>query len=250
MSKRLTISFVFSGIAHLLVMVLLLINFGFDEIEITDQLVAPNIMAKAIDGAAVQREIKRREEVKNKKVRDARRKKREEAQRKKRLAEEKAREKRAAEQKRQEDEKKAKKLAEQKKRDGEARERKAWERKQEEIALQKQREKDLADKLAAEQQAMAARRQAIMSEVDIYKTRIKNKIERNWNKPERDGYCLFTLRLGPGGIFLTFNKLEDTAQYCDSAQRAVAKAAPYPMSSDPDVLDELRSLNIVLGNRP
>lgn len=258
MSKRFVISLVFSGIAHVLVLLLLIANFSFDTIDVSKEKVAPNINAVAVDGEAIRKEIQRRENQKQQKVRDEQQRKerikkqqqaeRERKQREKAEAERKRKEKLAADEKKRKEaerKKREQELAEQKKREEEA-------RKKREAELKAQREREeklLAEQMEAEAQALAARRQAIMSEVDLFKVRIESKIKRYWNQPERSGYCIFNIRLGAGGILLGFTQLEEQGGYCDSAQRAVAKADPLPMSNDPDVINELRSLNIQLGKK-
>ncbi len=240
-----------SGVAHLFLLSLLWLHFDFDVIEPTNEKVAPNIQATAVDGAAIKKEIQRRENQQQQKVKQAQQKVERERQAKAKAEQDRkdkiALEKKRKEQKKKEEQEKAerdKQIAEQKK--------KAEAQKKLDQQLEEKRkleEQLMNEQLAAEQQVLAAKRQAIMSEVDIFKSRIESKIRQYWNKPEKDGYCLFNLRLGPSGILLGFVILEENGRYCDSARIAVQQAEPFPMSKNSDVIDELRSLNIVLGKR-
>ncbi|NVK87047.1 MAG: cell envelope integrity protein TolA [Gammaproteobacteria bacterium] len=254
MSKRLIISLVISLLAHLLLLLGMILAYSFDSVAVPRDKVAPNIRAVAVDGAAIKqrKEVKKTPQKTPPKAQDDKaklRKQQEERKRQQQIAEEKKR--KAAEAKKQADAKKKqaeevkrqKELAEQKKRD-------EAERKKREQALAEQRQREeelLAEQMAAEQQAMAAEREAVLSEVEIYKTRIEARIRQYWNQPEFQGECTFNIRLGPGGILLSYQELAEKGnRYCDSAERAVAKAAPFPMSKNPAVIDELRSLNILL----
>ncbi|WMS88869.1 cell envelope integrity protein TolA [Pleionea litopenaei] len=261
MSKRLIISLIISGAAHLLLLVAMIIMYSFDSVEVREK-VAPNIRAKAVDGAAIKQLVEQQQKKpppkttpkktntqdQKKKQQELERKKREaEKLRQKKIADEKKRKEAEAKKKRDaEAKKKAEQLAEQKKKELEEQK-----KRDQALAEQRQREEEfMAEQLAAEQQAMAAQREAVMSEAAIYRSRIEGKIRQYWNQPENAGYCDFNLRLGPGGILLGFKILDQQGRYCDSAERAVVKAAPFPMSKDPAVIDELRSLNISLGLSP
>lgn len=206
-------------------------------------------------------EEKKLEETKRKQVESERKRKQEEKKaadaKKKRIADDKARKKKIAEDKKKklEQEKKAKaeaerkrkqKLAEEKKRkEEEARKKKEAEEK----AAQEAMEREMDRQMAAEAAELAeASRQIVMSEVEKYRALIVSQIKRNWIEPETGGSCNFKMSLAPGGLVLNVQAVAGDNQHCETGLRAIYKAEPLPVSSDPDVFAELKNSFFQLEN--
>lgn len=180
--------------------------------------------------AELEKQREQQEEIARKKKADAERKKKEEQERKRKLKEEAERKKKEAERKRKEEERKRKEA--------------------EEKARQEAIEKEMQRQMEAEAAALAeAHHQQVMTEVDKYVTLIKGKIERNWFKPEHQGYCIFKVSLSPGGLVLSVTAVEGDPQYCESGERAIYKAEPLPVSNDPHVFEKLKFINLTLDDR-
>ncbi len=205
-------------------------------------------------------EEKKLAETKRKQAEAERKRKQEEKKaadaKKKRIADEKARKKKQAEEKKKklEQEKKAKAEAERKRKQKEAEEKKRKEeearrkKEAEEKAAQEALERELEQQMAAEAAALAsAKNEFVMSEVDKFVALIRGKITRNWLEPENPGYCVFRLRLAPGGLVTGVTVLSGDKLHCDSGQRAIYKAEPLPVSNDPDVFEKLKAIKLTLG---
>ena len=216
-----------------------------------------------------EQQAKKRRQEEEKKAEDAR-KRRENAERKRKEEESKAL---ALKKKRQKEEEERKKKAEQeKKRKAEAdrkrkadeeRKRKAEEERKrkakeeaerkrkeaEEKARQEALEREMQAQMDAEAAELAAARQAaVMSEVDIFNTRIRSKIERNWFKPETIGQCTFRIKMSPGGLVINIEVIDGTPAHCESGRRAILRAEPLPVSKDPDVFNVLKTRTFKLEN--
>lgn len=176
---------------------------------------------------------------------------------KKKAADEKARKKKIAVEKKQKADAEKKRKAEaerkrkkkedaEKKRKEDARKKKLAEEKAAQEALEKEMEQQMADEAAA---LSDAKHQQVMNEVDKYVSLITGKIKRNWIKPEKLGYCIFRINLAPGGLVVGVSVLQGDKQHCDSGQRAIYKAEPLPVSSDPDVFAELKVIRLTLGEQ-
>lgn len=187
-------------------------------------------------------EEKKAEEAKKKRIADDKaRKKKIEADKK--LA---AKKKADAEKKRkaEAERKRKQKIADEKRKKEEARKKKLAEEK----AAQEALELEMQRQMEAEAEALnAAKHQQVMTEVDKFVSLIQGKIKRNWLEPEGIGYCIFRISLAPGGLVIGVSVLEGDKQHCDSGQRAIYKAEPLPVSNDPDVFAELRSIRLTLG---
>jgi len=169
---------------------------------------------------------------------------------KKRIKDEKARKKKAeAEKKRKAEADRKKKAEAEKRRKAKAeaeRKRKAAEEKARMEAMEREMQAQM-DAEAAE--LNAAHRQQVLNEVDKYVTLIRGKIYRNWIEPEHAGYCIYKLQVSPGGLVIGLSVVEGDPMHCESGQRAIYKSEPLPVSKDPDVFAELKSINLTLGEK-
>jgi len=94
----------------------------------------------------------------------------------------------------------------------------------------------------------AAHQQQILSEVDIFNTRIQSKISNNWFKPEAKGYCDIRIKISQGGLVLNIEVIAGAATHCESGKRAIMRAEPLPMSKDPDAFAALKTRTFRLHN--
>jgi len=205
---------------------------------------------KAADAKERQIKAERKRKAEEKKAADLK---------KKRISDEKARKKKEAEEKKRKDaaDRKKKADAEKKRKADEAeRKRKAKEKadrerkEAEEKARQDALEKEMMQQMESDMAELdAAHQKLVMTEVDKYISLIRNKIYRNWIEPEQAGYCLYKLKVSQGGLVIGLSVAEGDSQHCESGQRAIYKSEPLPVSKDPDVFKELRSINLTLGER-
>jgi len=169
---------------------------------------------------------------------------------KERKASEEAAKKAAA--KRKQEEVKAKKVADERKRKEEAeRKRKAEterKRKAEELARQQQ-EQMMQDALAAEQASLSqTRNKQVLSEVQRYTSMIRATIQRNLVVDEsmRGKSCRIFIRLANDG-FVTANKIvSGDPVVCRATKTAINKAGRLPVSSEPDVYNKLKEINLTV----
>jgi len=187
-------------------------------------------------------EEKKTADAKKKRVADEKARKKKVAVEKKKKAE--AERKRKAKAKAEAERKRKKKEDAEKKRKEAARKKKLAEEKAAQEALEKEMEQQMADEIAAINEV---KQQQILSEVDKYVSLITGQIKRNWIKPEQLGYCIFRVRLAPGGLVIGVSVVQGDTQHCDSGQRAIYKAEPLPVSKDPDVFAELKLIKLTLG---
>lgn len=171
------------------------------------------------------------------------------AAREKQQAEERRAKKAEAERKRKEQE--AKQAAEaaakaEAKRKAEAAERK---RKAEEAKKRAEEQRKMQEELEAEQQRIQARRQQkVASEVDKYKVLIKQTIEQNWNKTSamQGKSCRLTIRLAKNGFVTSVNQGNGDPIVCQSARAAILKVGTLPVSSDPDVFQQMKEITFTM----
>ncbi|WP_416308027.1 cell envelope integrity protein TolA [Neptunicella sp. SCSIO 80796] len=259
-----------SGILHIVVVVLLMLSFDFSSTpEMPMTVSQPVINATVVDKAVIEQKFKKIED--NKKA-EAQRKRSEELakqQREKerkqkieddRRAQEKAKQARI---KKEQDKKKAAELEKERQRK-EQEERK----KREEIARQKQeqerkeaeRKKQLAKEQAEQQRMMEEQLQAemasrqrarssqVLSEVQKYKALIYNTIQRNLivDDSMNGKKCRLNIRLASNGFVTNVSVLGGDGIVCDAARRAVLKSETLPVSSDPDIYQQLRDINLTV----
>lgn len=282
---KLSNAIIISLVAHFVMIALLALNYQFSKVDIKQNKAARQMNATAVNAENVRKQLKNLKQKdidkKNKEIERLRKiKKQEDDSRKKRIEEEdkliKAKQRRKEEEKKRkqkkaddakkkktaDDKARKKKIALDKKKKADAekkrkteveRKRKEAERQKklaEEKAAQDALEKEMEQQMADEAAALSdAKHQQVMNEVDKYVSLITGKIKRNWIKPEKLGYCIFRINLAPGGLVLGVSVLEGDKQHCDSGQRAIYKADPLPVSSDPDVFAELKTIRLTLGEQ-
>ena len=202
-------------------------------------------------------EAERARKQEQKRLADLKKKKALQAKQKK-LAEQKIREAAAAQKKKAALEKKKKieaekerKLAQEKKRAEEERRKKAEIEKKRKAEVKRQRkeaEAELQDQLLAEQARLTAQRQSAMQRIiSEYVLYIQEKVQRNWARPldSHDGLsCTVEVRLLPSGDVIDANVVRGSGNpaFDRSVQAAVFKASPLPVPSDPEVMEQFRSL--------
>jgi len=254
---KLLLPFFKAGFIHLLMFALLLFSFQSTSIEQPLEIqvkAAPIIKAKAISSAEVEKLVKQKQQridAAAKAERDRKRRIKQAAERKKKAARDKKRKKAEADKKRKADaEKKRKKEAEDKKRREDAekkRKKEAEEKKRREDAEKKRRleaEREMQAQMVAEQNA--AKQQQILTEVQKYVALIKSKISRNWIVGNQTGQCVLEVKLAAGGFVIDVREISGTPGICRSAQAAVYKADPLPVSPKQDVFNKMRTLRLTL----
>lgn len=262
-----------SGLLHVVAVVLLLLSVDFSsEPEKPMAINAPVIKATVVDKAVVEEKFKKIED--NKKAEQQRKRNEElakqqrEKQRKQRIeeqkrAEEKAKQarikkqqdkKRAAElekqrqQKELEERKKQEEIAKQK-REKQERERKEAERKKQVAKEQAEQQRLMEEQLQAE---MAVRQKArsaqVLTEVQKYKSLIYSAIQRNLivDDSMNGKKCRLNIRLASNGFVTNVKVLGGDNFVCEAARRAVLKSETLPVSSDPDIYEQLRDINLTV----
>jgi colicin import membrane protein len=159
--------------------------------------------------------------------------------------------KKKAEQKRKEDEAKKAQQLEAKKKEEEKRklekERLAKEAEQKRLA---QQEADMKAKLAKERSAAQARA------VDEWSRKIENAVRRNIVEPpslQGTPVVHFQVRVLPGGEILEhtlrMTRSSGNAAYDAAVERAIRRASPLPVPSDPALFESFRELNLEIRPR-
>ncbi|MFQ6371700.1 cell envelope integrity protein TolA [Shewanella sp. YIC-542] len=194
--------------------------------------------AKAAQLKARQEKEKAQKAEAERKLKEQQRQQAEEAARKaqeKRKAEEAAAQKAEAERKAREDaERKAKAAAE---------------RKARAEAERRRQEQELAAAMAAEQSAVsAARNKQLQSELDRYKAMIASTIQRNLVLDEamRGKSCKVGIKLAPDGFVTSVQTSGGDPVVCRAAKAAINKAGRLPVSSEADVYQLLKDINLVV----
>jgi colicin import membrane protein len=136
----------------------------------------------------------------------------------------------------------------------------AAKKEQERIAIAKQkRQREQAEKLkiAAAKQAATDRIRAentkiVTQAVADAKVLIQRKIEQNWNQPSNVSdklACKIKVDLIPGGDVMQVVVIKSSGNqiFDASAERAVYKASPLPVPTDPQVFKQFRSFTFVFS---
>lgn len=169
------------------------------------------------------KEQRRKEEAKKQRAAEAKKRKQQQAAEKKRLAALEAKRKQEAEHKRKEQERLARQ--EQERKAKEKQEALQAEIARQEAEFQKQQEVDRQTRQAE------ARRQASLSEINKYRSLIKEEVTRHWNIPATahdDLLCEVKVRLIPSGdvVDVKIIKSSGDAAFDRSVEKAVYRAAP------------------------
>lgn len=130
-----------------------------------------------------------------------------------------------------------KKIAEQKRKAREAKERAEQER-----LLEQQ----LAEEMAKRQQA---RRQQMMTEIQRYTALITQTIQRNLitDRSTMAGKsCKLTVSLAPSGFVKNVVKGQGDRIVCEAAQKAIYKAGTLPVSKDPEVFKQMKTISLTV----
>jgi colicin import membrane protein len=132
------------------------------------------------------------------------------------------------------------------------RKKKAEEKKrQEELA----RERERQDRLLAEQMAsemasrQKARSQQVMTEIGRYTSLIKQTIIRNLitDRSTMEGKsCKLTISLAPSGFVTNVQLGQGDGTVCAAAKTAIYKAGTLPVSKDPEVFKEMRTISLTV----
>jgi len=110
-------------------------------------------------------------------------------------------------------------------------------------------EKQLAEQLAQEQQALnAANQRRVMTEVDKYQALVTQTIVQNLF--DYDSFigksCRLNVRLAPSGLVIDVRILDGDTALCRASQAAVLRPDTLPVSKDPAVFAEFRDFNVLV----
>ena len=157
------------------------------------------------------------------------------------------------ERKRKEEERKAdeeKALKAKQKREAEEKALKEAQRKREEDRELQEQEKLLQEQLKAEQAARSVQRQKyVLSEKEKYIALIDSTINQNWIVDDSmlGKTCRVNIKLASSGFVIQAKVLEGDPIMCQAAERAILRAGTLPMSSEPDVYNELKDINLTFN---
>lgn len=150
---------------------------------------------------------------------------------------------------------KAKKIREEKaaKKAEELRKKKAAEKKRQEqerrerAAQQELIEQQMAEEMASRQQA---RRQQMMTEIGRFTALITQTIKRNLitDRSTMEGKsCKLTISLAPSGFVTNVVTGSGDRRVCEAAKTAVYKAGTLPVSKDPEIFREMRTISLTVA---
>lgn len=213
---------------------------------------------KQADAAEKKRErdkITAARKAKEKKIRDEKLRKKKAAEKKaKEVADEKARKKKIAEQKEAAEKaaaEKAKKQKEDKRKADEAKKKEADRKQKAKEAKEKAAQERLLEQQLAEEMnnRNRARQQQVLSEIGRYTALISQTIQRNLitDKATMEGRsCKLTISLAPSGFVTNVVIGQGNRVVCDAAKAAVYKAGTLPVSKDPEVFKEMRTISLTV----
>ena len=131
-----------------------------------------------------------------------------------------------------------KKAADQKRKQQEDRER---------AAQQKLLEQQMAEEMADRQQA---RRQQMLTEIGRFTALITQTIKRNLitDRSTMEGKsCKLTISLAPSGFVTNVVTGQGDRRVCEAAKTAVYKAGTLPVSKDPEIFREMRTISLMVA---
>jgi len=134
------------------------------------------------------------------------------------------------------------------------RKQKAAEEKRKAEEAERRRQQALEEQMLQEQLAREAasrakvRQQQVLSEVDKYKALIMQRIQQNLLIDEnmKGKECRLNLRLAFNGLVTQAQPLGGETLVCDAALRAIRIAETLPVSSDRDVYEQLKNINLTI----
>lgn len=124
------------------------------------------------------------------------------------------------------------------------------ERKAREAREQAERERQIQEQLANEAEARRqARAQQAVTEVQRYTAMIRDAIQRNLLVDEnmRGKSARINIRLATSGFVTDVRYVSGDRQVADAAIRAVNRAGTLPVSTDPDVYNQLKDITLTVA---
>ena len=107
-------------------------------------------------------------------------------------------------------------------------------------------EQQMAEEMARRQQA---RRQQVMSEIQKYTALITQTIQQNLitDRSTMEGKsCKLTISLAPSGFVTNVALGQGNRLVCEAARTAIYKAGTLPVSKDPQVFKEMRTISLTV----
>lgn len=126
------------------------------------------------------------------------------------------------------------------------------ERQQREARQRAEQERAMQEQMAQEAAArQAARSRQAATEVERYTALIRGAIEQNLLLDEamRGRSCVVNIRLATNGFVTSVSVVNGDRIVCDAAVRAVNRAGTLPVSSDPEVYNKLKDINLTVEPR-
>tara|TARA_R110002126_G_scaffold199679_1_gene347341 strand:- start:2869 stop:3819 length:951 start_codon:yes stop_codon:yes gene_type:complete len=124
------------------------------------------------------------------------------------------------------------------------------ERKAREAKEQAERERQLQEQMAREAEARSqARAQQAVKEVDRYTAMIRDVVQRNLLVDEnmRGKTARINIRLATSGFVTDVRYVSGDRQVAEAGMRAVNRAGTLPMSTDPDVYNQLKDITLTVA---